>query len=138
MYVYVYVRAHVHNIIICYLSLYTQETDGGIITKPKTVASTSSNVTKSTSALPPATKNTSNKNEDIKIRDNKMKKTGSASTIIPDPKKRLMVDEAKGKVHIHVPNGKRKGGRRRERGRERVRERERETERKRKRKQLRI
>ena len=96
-------------------------------------------MTKSTSALPPATKNTSNKNEDIKIRDNKMKKTGSASTIIPDPKKRLMVDEAKGKVHVHVPNGKRKGGRRRERReRERVRERERETERKRKRKQLRI
>ena len=81
------------------LSFCIQETDGGIITKPKTVASASSNVTKSTSALPPATKNTSNKNEEIKIRDNKMKKTGSASTIIPDPKKRLMVEE-KGKVHI--------------------------------------
>ena len=79
-----------------------------MITKPKAVAPASSNVTKSTSALPPATKNTSNKNEEIKIRDNKMKKTGSATTIISDPKKRLMVDEAKGKVH--VTNGKRKGG----------------------------
>ena len=93
-------------------SLCTQDTDGGIITKPKTVyvAPSSSNVTKSTSALPPATKNTSNKNEEIKTRDNKMKKAGSASTIIPDPKKRLMVDEAKGKVH--VTNVKEKEGER--------------------------
>lgn len=68
-----------------------------MISKPNVIAPSSSNVTKSTSALPTTTKNTSNKNDEIKIRDNKMKKTGSA-TIIADPKKRLMVDEAKGKV----------------------------------------
>jgi hypothetical protein len=68
-----------------------------MISKPNVVAPSSSNVTKSTSALPTTTKNTSNKNDEVKIRDNKMKKTGSA-TIIADPKKRLMIDEAKGKV----------------------------------------
>ena len=50
-----------------------------------------------------------------------MKKAGSASTIIPDPKKRLMVDEAKGKVH--VTNVKEKEGER-ERQREGHEERE--------------
>ena len=80
-----------------YMYLPTQTTDGGMISKPKGLAPSSSNVTKSTSALPPATKNTSNKNDEINVRGNKMKKVGS-STAIPDPKKRLMVEEAKGKV----------------------------------------
>ena len=78
------------------LTLYVliQATDGGMISKPKGLAPLSSNVTKSTSALPPATKNTSNKNDEI---NKKMKKVGS-STAIPDPRKRLMVEETKGKV----------------------------------------
>ena len=75
-----------------------QSTDGGMISKARGLVSSSSNVTKSTSALPPATKNTSNKNDEIKIRDNKMKKAGSSTTTIANPKKRLMVEETKGKV----------------------------------------
>ena len=71
--------------------LHTQSTDGGMITKPKGPPPPSSNVTKPTST--PATKNTSsNKNDEIKIRENKTKPN------VHDPKKRLMVEEAKGKV----------------------------------------
>ena len=102
-----------------------------MISKPKGLAPSSSNVTKSTSVLPPATKNTSDKNEETKIRDNKMKKAGS-STAIQDPKKRLMVEEAKGKVsemdevymyNVHVCEREHV-----RRGREERRERERERE----------
>ena len=88
---------HIHDYYMyANILLPLQSTDGGMISKAKGLAPSSSNVTKSTSALPPATKNT--KNDEIKTRDNKMKKTGSSSTIITDPKKRLMVEEAKGKV----------------------------------------
>ena len=91
---------------LLYTSPYPQSVDGGMITKPKGLTSTSSNVTKSTSALP-STKSTTNKNDEVIYRDNKIKKAGPSTSNIHDPKKRLMVEEAKGKVwkqmnNIHV------------------------------------
>ena len=64
--------------------------DGAVITKPRSISS-GSNVTKSSSALPSVTKN-----DEVVHRDNKLKNSGSSW--IMDPKKRLMVEDTKGKV----------------------------------------
>ena len=66
--------------------------DGAVITKPRSISS-GSTVTKSSSALPSVTKN-----DEVVHRDNKLKKSGSSSNNIMDPKKRLMVEDTKGKV----------------------------------------
>lgn len=66
--------------------------DGATISKTKNMVS-SSNVTKSASDLP----SMSNKNDEVIHRDNKLKKAGSSTGNVLDPKKRLMVEEAKGK-----------------------------------------
>ena len=77
----------------CHLIIQTQFVDGATISKTKNMVS-SSNVTKSTSDLP----SMSNKNDEVIHRDNKLKKAGSSTGNVMDPKKRLMVEEAKGKV----------------------------------------
>ena len=73
---------------------HVQDVDGATLTKPKSM--TSSNVTKSASSL--SSTNKSNKNDGVVHREHKMKKSGSTSNNVIDPKKRLMVEEAKGKV----------------------------------------
>lgn len=77
-----------------------QSTDGGMISKAKVPTPSSSNQTTPTTSQP-TTKNTSNKNDELNLKENNkmIKKTGPSTSNIHDPKKKLMVEEAKGKVY---------------------------------------
>ena len=77
--------------------MHSQFTDGAKISKPKSLSS-SSNATKSTSALPL----NNGKNDEVADQDNKMKKAGLSTSNVMDPKKRLLVEENKGKVREFI------------------------------------
>ena len=65
----------------------TVETDGARMSRPKGLAiAASSNISKSTSVLLSATNN-SNKNEEVVHRENKLKKVGSSTTNLHDPRR---------------------------------------------------